>query len=312
MKKILMPIDDSIHSIHALKYMSMLSSITDDLTYLLFHVQPIVSDYLEEEAKKDPKAMGQLKKLGEKNAAHGREVLNRYKERMMQINIPEEKIELSTQRRIEGIARDIIHQAYRESVDAIAMGRRGFSKLQESFIGSTTKNVIDHTTDIPVWVVDGEIITRDILLAVDGSTDSFRALEHLCSVLKPDPDVKLTLFHVQPSLRDCCGIDSAARTDQGDDELISCFIKVNRQCIDNFAQRAIYRLKQSKIPEDRVAIKIHPTNVNIGRSIVEEFKNGRYGTLVVGKRGVNKRFFMGSISHYLITHLGNGALWVVP
>jgi len=172
--------------------------------------------------------------------------------------------------------------------------------------------VIDHTTDIPVWVVDGEIISKNILLAVDGSTDALAALDHLCAVFRPNPDVKLTLFHVQPSFRDCCGIDFTAPQNQENDELISCFIKVNRQCIDNFMERAMRVLKAKEIHEDRLNIKTQPTSFNIGRSIVEEFRNGKYGTLIVGKRGVNKRFYMGSISNYLVTHMSNGALWIVP
>jgi nucleotide-binding universal stress UspA family protein len=239
--------------------------------------------------------------------------LNRHKERLMGRNVPKERILLLTHRRIEGLAWDIIHQAWNESVDAVIMGRRGFSRFQDTFIGSTTKNVIEHNTDIPIWMVDGEITSRNILLAVDGSTNSVKALTYLCDILRRDPDALLTLFHVQPSLRDHCGIEFAEAQSLESDEIISKFVeKADRECVDNFMGYALRRLKELGIHEDRVTLTTRPTRLNIGKTIIEEFENGIYGTLVVGKRGVCGGHFMGSVSNYMITHLENGALWIIP
>jgi nucleotide-binding universal stress UspA family protein len=313
MKKILLPVDDSIHSTHALHYMVMMSPVLQEFIYILFYVQPIISDYLKEEAKNEPQAFEKLKQLEENNARRGNQILKRHKDWLIELNVPEEKIRVSTQRRKEGVARDIINQAYRESADGITIGRRGLSTLHETFIGSTTKNVVEHSGDIPVCVVDGRISANEILLAVDGSTDSFKALEYLCGIFRLDPEVNLTLFHVQPSLRDCCGIDTAATHTPEEEQLVYQVIeKADRHCVDHFMDHALRQFKTKEIHEDRWKIKISPSKLNIGKTIVEEFRHGGYGTLVVGKRGVNKRFFMGSVSHYLVTHLENGALWIVP
>jgi nucleotide-binding universal stress UspA family protein len=300
MKKILLPVDDSIHSIHAVQYMSMMSSIMKDAIYILFYVQPTVSDYLMEAARIDPQAGHKLRQLDETNAARGR-------------NVPEERILLFTRKRMEGVAWDIIHQAWNESVDAVVMGRRGLSRLQDILIGSTTRNVIEHNTGIPIWMVDGKIVSGNILLAVDGSTNSLKALNYLCDILRRDPDASLTLFHAQPSLRDYCGIEFAETQSAESDEIISQFIeKANRECVDNFMRYALRRLKELEIPEDRVTLIARPTRLNIGKTIIKEFENGSYGTLVVGKRGVCGGHFMGSVSNYMVTHLENGALWIVP
>lgn len=312
MKQFLLPVDDSKNSIHALQYMSMMSPLLQEFIYMLFYVQPTISDYLVAEAKNDPNALEKFKQLDEKNTTLGNNILNRYKEWLMRLNVPEERIKLLTQRRKEGVARDILQQAWSELVDAITIGRRGFSKFQDIFIGSTTKNVIEHNGDIPVWIVDGLIISKEILFAVDGSTDSFKALEYLCDMLRQSPDVKLTIFHVQPSLRDFCGIELTAMQNAEDEELVTnVFEKANRHCIKDFMEHAWRKLKEKEIDGDRLKVKTQASKFNIGKAIVNEFKNGKYGTLVVGRRGVNKSFFMGSVSHYLITHLENGALWVV-
>jgi len=313
MKNILLPVDDSIHSVQALQYLTRMSSDLQDVIYSLFYVQPILSDYILEEAQKDPAAMKKLNQMNERNAALGNDILKRHQERLMELKVPKENINLLTRPRQQGLAKDIIQQAYRDSVDAIVMGRRGLSKIQESFIGSTTKDVIEHNSDIPVWVVDNAITSKNILLAVDGSTNSIRALDCLLDFVRPNPEFELTLFHVQPSLRDCCEIDFTETQSPEDLEAFAKIIeKADKHCIDNFMGYARRKLEEKQIHADRLKTKTQATKLNIGRAIIDEFTQNDYGTLVVGKRGVDKKFFMGSVSNYLVSRLENGALWVVP
>jgi hypothetical protein len=41
-KKILLAVDDSIHSRHAVQYAVRMSSVVKDVTWTLFHVQPTI------------------------------------------------------------------------------------------------------------------------------------------------------------------------------------------------------------------------------------------------------------------------------
>jgi nucleotide-binding universal stress UspA family protein len=313
MKNILLPVDDSIYSTQALQYVVTMSPDLQDIHYSLFYVQPILSDYILEEAEHDPVAMKKLERLNERNAALADTILKRHKERLVQSKVPEENIKLLTMRRELGASKDIIQQAYDLSADAIVMGRRGLSKIQEAFIGSTTKAVVDNSSDIPVWVIDSEITSRKILLAVDGSTNSIRALDYLLDFVHPDSAFDLTLYHVQPSLRDCCEIDFTASQSPEDLEAVAGIIeKADRHCIDNFMGLARRKFEEKKIHGDRIKTKTQQTKLSIGGAIVDEFNNNGYGTLIVGKRGIDKKFFMGSVSNYLISQMERGALWVVP
>ena len=51
--------------------------------------------------------------------------------------------------------------------------------------------------------------------------------------------------------------------------------------------------------------------MNVGKAIVDEAKKGNYGTVVIGRRGVSKAFFMGSVSRYVLDRTRNRALWLV-
>lgn len=313
MTRILLPVDDSIHSINALRYAVMMPLTVSQVTFSLFHVQPMLSEYIVEEAGKDPAVMKKLEQLNERNAILGKGILNRHKERLVNLGVPEENIELNSSPRRTGVARDIILQAQLESVDAIVMGRHGYSRFQDTFIGSTTKSVIEHNTEVPVWVVDGEVTSKNILLAVDGSTISSKAMEYLLRLMPQNPDMDLTFFHVQPSLKDSCEIDFAVSQDREDQEFVAGIIeKADRQCIDNFMSHARRLLSFKKIDENRLKMKTQSTLLNIGKTILDEFRSGDYGTLVVGKRGADKQSFMGSVSNYLVTNLENGTLLIVP
>lgn len=314
-KKFLLPVDDSLHSTYALQYIGMMAPVLQEAVYSLYYVQPVISEYLREEAKTNPVTMEKLKHLYEKNEDQANDLLTRHKEGLLNLGVPAEKIELCTRRREKGLARDILQQAREQSAEAIIIGRHGYSRFEDTFIGSTTKNVIEHCEDIPIWMIDGEITSKNILLAVDGSLDSAKALDYLCEILKDNPDMYLTIFHVEPSLRDSCGVDFTEMQipeKEGEESFANIIEKANRQCFDNFMGHAGRKLKQRRVNEDRLHMKTQPTRMNVGRAIAEEFRNGDYGSLVVGKRGMNKRFFMGSVSNYLVTHLENGALWIVP
>jgi nucleotide-binding universal stress UspA family protein len=69
--------------------------------------------------------------------------------RLMEHRVPEERAFLLNRRRMEGVAWSIIHQAWNESIDAMIMGRHGFSKLQDIFIGITTKDGTHMVKQVP-------------------------------------------------------------------------------------------------------------------------------------------------------------------
>lgn len=314
MKKILIPVDGSIHSTDAMNYVVTVSPVLQETIFSLFHVQPILSDYIVEEARKNPKAMEKLKQLYEDNEAGAKELLDRHKDHLIRSGVPGERIEAQTRRRKEGTSKDIIQQALSGAADGILIARRGLSKIQDTLIGSTTRSIIDHNANIPVWVVDGEISSRNILVSVDGSTSSKKALDYVLDLITKNPDVELTLFHVQPSLKDYCEIDftEAQEANENQEDVAKIVEQANRQCIENFMQYARQKISEKGIDEDKLNFKTQSVRMNIGKAVIDEFRQGDYGTVVAGKRGIGNKFFMGSVSNYLITHLENGALWIVP
>jgi nucleotide-binding universal stress UspA family protein len=308
-KKVLIAVDSSRHSENAVRYASEMSRTLKDIKFTLFHVQPAVSQYLLDEARRDPRANAELKKLTMKNSLAAQELLDRYKSRMTEAGVPESDVQLVTRTRSLGVAKDILEHCLAQRFDAVVMGRRGLSGLETVFIGSVSANTVTHSEVTPVWLVDEQAPSRDILVAVDGSESSLRAVDHLSLILRGTTDAKLSFLHVTPKVGDYCEVDFGEDRSEPLEEIIR---RGDKACIDRFFSHALQKLEEAGIPQSRIEVQVSEGAFRIGKTVLDSFRKGRFGTLVIGRRGESKRFFTGSVSRYLINQLSNGALWVVP
>ena len=308
-KKLLIAVDDSRHSENALRYAASLHETVNDSKFVLFHVQPTISQYLLDEARTKPGANAQLKKLMHKNEQSAMALLEKYKVLLMSRGFPDADVELLTLPRKSGAAKDILEYGTAKQVDAILLGRRGLSGLAETFLGSVSANVVDNSPLIPVWLVDEKSASNAVMVAVDGSESSLRAVDHLAFILEGNTDVKLSFFHVAPSLKDFCPIDFA---DTDSAELETIIRQGDQACIDRFFAHARKKLADAGFNESQIHINVKEGGFRVGKAVMEAYRQGKYGTLVIGRRGMDKKFFTGSVSRYLINQFSDGALWVVP
>ena len=306
-KKILLPIDESIHSRNAVNYAIKISSAVKNLTYTLFHVQPPISHFLVDEAKKDSSKQLDLKRLTQKHKDASHAILDKCRKNMMSLGVKPDHIQVVSQPRKLGCAKDIIEYAQQGHYDAIAVGRRGLSKFQETFAGSITSNILEHSRVIPVWVIDGQITSTRIMVAVDGSESSLRAVDHVCFMTSGNPDIVITLFHVMPRFSDFCPISFEEPTEKIEEILI----QGDKRCVDHFHAVAMQKFKEAGFQDTQIQINTVDCMYNIGSAIIDEAKSGNFGTVVVGRRGGGNAFFMGSVSRTVLGKTAKCALWVV-
>jgi len=307
-KKVLLAVDDSLHAKNAVDYAVRVGAVARDLSYTLFCVQPGISQFLLEEARTSSQANAELKKVIRKNTADARGILEKLKEHMVRSGVDAARIELETEPKAQGRAKDIIERGQQGLFDAIVVGRRGLTRTQKFFMGSLTANLVEHSRVIPLWVVDGEVTAPGIMLAVDGSESSLRAVDHLSFMLSGLPsESRVTLFHVPPRAADYCVVDF----DERDSAIDAVVTQGDRRCVDQFYAHAFKKFKQAGIMEAQIELKTHGRSANVGKAILAEVRKGDYGTLVIGRRGLSRAFFMGSVSRYVIENVSGRALWIV-
>ncbi len=308
-KKILLSVDNSRPARAALAYSIRMSTIIPDLNFVLLYVQPMVSQFLKEEARTSATARKQLEKVAARNAKFANKMLDEYREEMVNNGIDANRIEMLTQPRNLGIAKDVIDMAQQNQYDAIVIGRRGLSGIAKLYAGSVTSDILEQSQVIPVWLVDGKVPPGNILLAVDGSEASLRMVDHVSFILSGNTDTSITLLHVTNSAQNYCTIDL---TEMGEPDFEDIVVRGDKACIDEFYPLAMQKFKDAGIEESRINYESASGQRRVGKTIVDFAQKGNFSTLVVGRRGIDKSFFMGSVSRHLINKLDEGALWVVP
>jgi len=308
-KQLLLAVDGSVNSMDAVHYAANMNEAISDLRYALMVIQPVLSQYLLDEAQIKPQARMALDKAMKANKAKAEEILDQAAERMVRNGVAENRIERLTKPRDAGVASDLLVTGAVKPYDAILVGRRGASYLRELVLGSVTANLVEHSKSIPIWVVDGTVKSTNVLLAADGSQASLRALDHLAFMMAADERHNLNLVHVRPRFKDYCEIDLEAESAKSAQE---AFLDMDRQCMDDFYPQALEVLAKYNIDTGRLNIDPLDGRLSIPRSIFQHAANHHFGTIVMGRRGISRNPFTGSVSRTLLNKAENVALWVVP
>lgn len=308
-KKVMIAVDDSQHSKNAVRYAATVYHLAREMKFTLMHVQSTISQYLLDEARKDPKAYAALETVNRKNTQAARQLLDAYQEQMMALGIPEGHIEQKTGPKKNSVTKDILDAGRAGLYDAIVLGRRGLSGVAEVFLGSVSSGIVSHAADTPIWLVGQERPSQGIMVAVDGSENSLKAVDHLAFIIERNSDVTISFFHVTPRLKEYCEIDFE---ETYTDELEQIIRRGDKDCIDKFYAHAKKRLSESGIRENQIKVNVATGKFRVGKAVLDAYRQGNFGTLVVGRRGMNKSGFTGSVSRTIINQFSEGALWIVP
>jgi len=308
-KKILIAVDDSPPSRQAVAYAGRMAGAIPKLGACLFWVQPTISQFLLEEAKLNAGAQSELKKLATRNTEAGHKLLSSCREMLIRNGMQGERIELVTQPRSQGVAKDILDYAQNGLFDAILVGRRGVSFLQQMFTGSVSAHLIENSPVIPVWLVDGDVASTQIMAAVDGSESALRAVDHMVFMLSGNPRARICFFHVTPRLKDYCEINFGTDPVDGAEALIAAG---DKRCMNDFFPAALAKLRDAGFPENQIETRTEATLASIGETILKAAREGGFGTIVMGRRGIGKSFFGGKVSYTVSQKLDGAALWLVP
>lgn len=158
-----------------------------------------------------------------------------------------------------------------------------------------------------------------ILLAVDESENSHRAVKYVGSLLRGTPDTAVTLFHVlKPMPRELLehggseNPTAEARLGQQLRNEQDAWVRNEEASESHVLKKACDTLTQSGFDRSRVALKIGHED-DIAGNILEEARNGQHETIVVGRHGTSrvKRLFGGGVTDQLLRDAKGLAIWVV-
>ena len=240
--------------------------------------------------------------------------LKEAKQMLVSSGLEPDAITYKVHRRERGVARDIAMEAQR-GYDAVVLGRRGTNPAAELPIGSVATKIANTLHHFPVWIVAGPAERSKVLVAMDCSKSALRALDHACDMLHPDcPGI--CLCHV---IREAVGQVPDPSLDPSN-ETGRFLAEMNRKRTEK-AETAMGRcfmggvgqLKSRGFDPDRVTTRIITGAASRAGSVVREAKNNGYGTIILGRQGLNPEegFFMGQVCSKVLQLAAGITVWIV-
>ena len=157
-------------------------------------------------------------------------------------------------------------------------------------------------------MVEGSVKSKKVLIAMDSSENSLRAVDHAGFMLS-GTDCQVALFHSKRHLRRFVPqeiIEAAP-------ELEELWKNKAGEQIAPYMKKAKEMLLEAGISEAQIKTKVVDGTRDAASDILKEAKSSDYGTVVLGRRGHSgvKEFFMGSVTSKVLQECSGVAVWIV-
>jgi len=301
--KLLVAVDGSEYAFNAVRYVSRLAPF-QKMKVVLFNVFSSVPESYRD-LEKDPqftRAAREVMGWEMQRRKAIQEYMKKARETLSLSGFPDKAINVKIQNRKKGIARDIIIEA-KKGYSAVVIGRKGDADFQEIVVGSVATKLVQKLSFLPLLMIGKIPPNEQILLALDGSENAMRAVDYVASTLGGS-GYKINLLHV-------------IRGDL-EAEIPHLFfskksLKEAKKEIDEIFDKAKRCLTAAGFKSDQINTKIVSGVRSRAGAIVQEARDGDYGTIVLGRRGLSKiqNFFMGRVSNKVIHTIRNRVVWVV-
>ena len=309
-KKILIAVDGALQGIDAARYVALNFS-KGDLKVNLMHVVSTEPEPFRDTAnehlfsrKMQTKQADWIRR--EKESAQ--EFLEETRHILLKANLGEGNVGVSLRERQVGIARDIIAESSR-GYDAVVIGRQGSSRFRDIFLGSISYKIVQAVVDTPVWVIGEDIRSRKILVPVDGSRNSRKAVDYVGTFASFN-GAEVTLFNAVREFR-LAMLDISTPGEEKIEEKILAELEKDVQRMFASYRR---RLEKAGIEARGISSKYTLQSRSRSGDILQEAKEGDFGTIVMGRRGLSSvhEFPLGRVTTKVLNRADHFALWIVP
>jgi len=284
-RHILLTVSDDFSSLQAVRFVAGFFATAEYPQLTLLYVAPnpkaglteaeIIQDY------------GNLSRRETQTKSLAQTALDRAEELLVNKHFPRANIHKKITFKQLGTAKDIIQEGIAGIYDAIALGRRGLSRLEELIDESVSKQIFTTPMEIPLWICrSDEKPAPSVLLCTDGSPASLRCADHVGFMLANTPEHEITLLHV------ACGSSPTVPEDA--------------------IAQARRMLEENGVAGRRIHQKIVKCT-SITDTILSVAREGGYGVLATGRTGRGESrtlHLLGSVSMNLLKQLESTTLWI--
>ncbi len=305
-KKLLVLMDGSERSGQTVKFMEQLTPFKNDRIILFTVFSGIPQCYRDlEKTPQYSHVMSQMTAWEVTQKRRITEFMENARERLVAAGYKKDAVDIQIHNQRIGIARDILKEAEEGAYKAVVMRRRGAGALETIVVGSVANKLLGKLTCCPLIIAGRRELNNRVLLAVDGSTASFKAVDFVAETLG-GLGYSVGLLHVIRGFGNLVPENPefmmpSESVELAHDEMMRLFGDIREKLI------------LAGFDENHIEEKIITGINSRAGAIVEEAKAGNYGTIVVGRKGLSRvqEFFMGRVSTKVI-HVGREfTVWMV-
>jgi len=314
-KKLLVLVDGSERTIQTVTHGKDSMPVDENTRIVLFHVFSGIPEEWREMEKELTweEALHQLRRREAGEKRRGGVYLEQAKKNLIASGFPEKSIEIKLHPLEKGVARDIIDEA-KKGYTAVVMRRRGRGLLRNVILGSVAVKLLQSLEFIPIIMVGEVPPIKKILLAVDASPSSMKAVEFVGSLLGGH-GFEVCLFHAIPGLG-AVNFELAEKDNQElpDLQLPDAWVDAFKLKVARMLQDMKVKLVAFGFEAGKVSKKVVSGVYSRAQAIVTEAEEGGYSSIVVGRRGISRveAFFMGRVGHEVVYGGKKFTVWIVP
>jgi nucleotide-binding universal stress UspA family protein len=329
-QRLLVLLDASERSLKTVDYIRLVQPFKE-MRIVLFHVFTGVPDEFWDLQNQTyaTHATKELKDWEERKKYEIAVFMEKARETLVAAGFNQADIEINIRQRTRGIARDILDEAGR-GYTAVVMRRRGVGGLDGITLGSVSEKLISAMTFLPVMIAGQFPPGKKILIGVDGSQYSNRAVEYVGEIFGGD-GYDVCLLHVIRGIGgfapDAPGFIVLPEYAEAARSKMTTHLQTLRaKLIDaGFGPEQIIEkitVLSGTVPSPRAGVLTYvggaamPARTGVysrAGAIVSEAEEEGYGTIVVGRKGLSavKEFFMGRVSSKVIHGGRKFTVWVI-
>jgi nucleotide-binding universal stress UspA family protein len=304
-RSILFGVDDSVFARQAMAAIGSLLKDNQNLKITIFHGAPVLElSMLSRVPHLSTEVIENYQKLW--SSEQGK-VLERAKEVLVESGFASEKVSTIYEEQCHNPASSMYKLATFEDFETLALARGGASTTPKEMMGSVTYRLANLADDRVLWVVDPRFLSQDVLVTLVGADISRRVMEHTIRYFSHLKESRFTLFHVIPPVppqlyESSYWVYTPNSNDKKSLEEMALWMEDYGKEVEKIANEGKEILIREGVPEGNVVIKLQAQQKGIARDILRELEEGRYGILVLGRKGFKdiKQFGLGSKANKLL------------
>jgi nucleotide-binding universal stress UspA family protein len=309
---ILFGVDESVFAREAIAAAGTLFKDNKNLKITIFHGAPVLDlSILSRVASLDVQDVERYQELW--HSEH-QEVLRRAKDILTQSGFDPDRVSTVYAEQCDNPASYMYRLASFEDFETLALARSQAESSPQDPMGSVTYRLSNLADDRVLWIIDPRVLSHHVLVTLVGADVSRRVVEHTVHYFSHLKHSTFTLLHVIPPVppqvyRSSYWVYEPASREKEQLEEITTWREDYTNTVKQIANEGKEKLIKAGVPAHKVIIKVQAQQRGIARDILAELEQGKYGILILGRKGFKdiKQFGLGSKANKLLhgahTHL---------